>query len=97
MSVETFKGLKRGKNEDLIVKWVKDLTSIVDRHNETLIKLLDLIDVERKTICAWENGQRVPTFDAVCRMMETFGVDKFTIDISEPRDYSDSFPDNDTK
>lgn len=55
------------------------------------------IDVERKTICAWENGQRVPTFDAVCRMMEAFGVDKFTIDISEPSDYSDSFREIDTK
>lgn len=55
------------------------------------------IDVEHKTICAWENGQRVPTFDAVCRMMEAFGVDKFTIDISEPGDYSDSFHGNDTK
>lgn len=55
------------------------------------------IDVERKTICAWENGQRVPTFDAVCRMMEAFGLDKFTIDITEPRDYSDSFTENDTK
>lgn len=55
------------------------------------------IDVDRKTIIAWETGQRVPTFDAVCRMMEAFGLDKFTIDISEPRDYSDSFTENDTK
>ena len=55
------------------------------------------IDVDRKTIIAWETGKRVPTFDAVCRMMEAFGVDKFTIDIAEPRDYSDSFAKNDTK
>ena len=36
------------------------------------------IDVERKTIIAWENGGRVPPFDAVCRMMEVFGMDKYT-------------------
>lgn len=55
------------------------------------------IDVDRKTICAWENGQRVPPFDAVCRMMEVFGVDKYTIDISELREYSDSSSMDDRK
>ena len=55
------------------------------------------IDVERKTICAWENGLRVPPFDAVCRMMEVFGVDKYTIDIAELGEYSDSLSANDRK
>ena len=55
------------------------------------------IDVDRKTICAWENGHRVPPFDAVCRMMEVFGVDKYTIDIAELRDYSDGLSVNDRK
>ena len=53
------------------------------------------IDVDRKTICAWENGQRVPPFDAVCRMMEVFGMDKYTIDIAELGEYSDSSSAND--
>ena len=55
------------------------------------------IDVDRKTICAWENGQRVPPFDTVCRMMEVFGVDKYTIDIAELGEYSDSLSVNDRK
>ena len=55
------------------------------------------IDVERKTIIAWENGGRVPTFDAVCRMMEVFGMDKYTIDIAELGEYSDSLNANDRK
>lgn len=57
----------------------------------------DLIDVDRKTIMAWELGQRVPPFDAVCRIMEVFGVDKYTIDIAELREYSDSLSVNDRK
>ena len=57
----------------------------------------DLIDVDRKTIMAWELGQRVPPFDAVCRIMEVFGYDKYTIDIAELSEYSDSLESNDRK
>lgn len=48
-------GADTWKSEDMIVKWVKDLTSIVDRHNESLIKLLDLTEKLEKRLDSLEN------------------------------------------
>lgn len=48
-------GTETWRTEDMIVKWVKELTSIVDRHNESLIKLLDLTEKLEKRLDALEN------------------------------------------
>ena len=48
-------GADTWRTEDMIVKWLKDLMSIVDRHNETLIKLLDLTEKLEKRLDALES------------------------------------------
>lgn len=43
------------KTEDMIVRWVKTLNDVVDGHNKTLMKLLDITEKLEKRLDALES------------------------------------------
>lgn len=71
-------GAARGCNN--FRKWL--IKTRVEK-NETQEALATDIDMDRKTVMAFELGQRIPGLDDVLRIAEHYGLDKITISLKE--------------
>ena len=61
-------------------RWLKNIRM---ENNESQEQLGFAVDLDRKTICAYEQGTIIPKLDHVFRIMEYYCVDKLILSISE--------------